>query len=66
MKPLRMEGLTKEFRMGLRGRRILALDRLDLEVEQGEIFWFWGPQTAGYFGWGIMERSRYVSPSILK
>jgi ABC-2 type transport system ATP-binding protein len=47
MTPLRVAGLSKEFRLGIRGRRILAIDRLDLEVEQGEIFGFLGPNGAG-------------------
>ena len=47
MKPLRIVGLTKEFRLGLRGQRLLAVDHLDLEVEQGEIFGFLGPNGAG-------------------
>lgn len=47
MKPLQIVGLTKEFRLGLRGRRVLVLDRLDLEVEQGEIFGFLGHNGAG-------------------
>jgi ABC-2 type transport system ATP-binding protein len=47
MKPLQIRGLTKEFRLGLRGRRVLVLDRLDLEVEQGEIFGFLGHNGAG-------------------
>lgn len=47
MKPLQITGLTKEFRLGLRGRRVLVLDRLDLEVEEGEIFGFLGHNGAG-------------------
>lgn len=47
MKPLQIRGLTKEFRLGLRGRRVLVLDRLDLEVEQGEVFGFLGHNGAG-------------------
>jgi ABC-2 type transport system ATP-binding protein len=47
MKPLQIRGLTKEFRLGLRGRRVLVLDRLDLDVEQGEIFGFLGHNGAG-------------------
>lgn len=41
------EGLTKEYRLGMRGRRVLALDRLHLKVEEGEIFGFLGPNGAG-------------------
>ncbi len=47
MKPLRMSGLTKEYRLGLRQRRVVALDHLDLEVEEGEIFGFLGHNGAG-------------------
>src|SRR3989454_851293 len=47
MKPLRIEGLTKEFRLGLGRKRVVALDHLDLEVEQGEIFGFLGHNGAG-------------------
>src|SRR5438105_2882324 len=47
MKPLRVEGLTKEFRLGLGRQRVMALDRLDLEVEPGEIFGFLGHNGAG-------------------
>ena len=32
MKPIRIAGLTKEFRLGLGRRRVVALDHLDLEV----------------------------------
>jgi len=47
VKPLRIEGLTKEFRLGLGRQRVVALDRLDLEVEPGEIFGFLGHNGAG-------------------
>jgi ABC-2 type transport system ATP-binding protein len=47
MKPIRIVGLTKEFRLGLRRRRSLAVNGLDLEVEHGEIFGFLGPNGAG-------------------
>jgi ABC-2 type transport system ATP-binding protein len=47
MKPLRIEGLTKEFRLGLGRQRVVALDHLDLAVEQGEIFGFLGHNGAG-------------------
>src|SRR5437588_4179098 len=47
MKPLRIAGLTKEFRLGLGRQRVVALDRLDLEVEPGEIFGFLGRNGAG-------------------
>lgn len=47
MTPLRIEGLTKEFRLGFGRQRVLAVDRLDLAVGQGEIFGFLGPNGAG-------------------
>jgi ABC-2 type transport system ATP-binding protein len=47
MKPIRILGLTKEFRLGLRRRLSVVVDGLDLEVEQGEIFGFIGPNGAG-------------------
>jgi len=47
MNPIRIVGLTKEFRLGLGMRRSTAVDGLDLEVEQGEIFGFLGPNGAG-------------------
>jgi len=47
MTPIRISGLTKEFRLGLRRRRSVAVDGLDLEVEEGEIFGFLGPNGAG-------------------
>lgn len=47
MKPIRIVGLTKEFRLGLSRRRNLAVRGLSLEVEQGEIFGFLGPNGAG-------------------
>jgi len=47
MKPIRIIGLTKEFRLGLRRHRSLAVNGLDLEVEPGEIFGFLGPNGAG-------------------
>jgi ABC-2 type transport system ATP-binding protein len=47
MKPIRIVGLTKEFRLGLWRRRSLAVNGLDLEVEPGEIFGFLGPNGAG-------------------
>lgn len=47
MKPLRIEGLTKFYQRGFRNQKVVALDRLDLEVEAGEIFGFLGPNGAG-------------------
>ena len=47
MTPIRTNELTKEFRLGLGRQRVVALDRLNLEVHQGEIFGFLGHNGAG-------------------
>jgi len=49
MTPIRIEGLTKVFHVGLGWPRrvVTVLDHLDLEVHQGEIFGFLGPNGAG-------------------
>lgn len=44
---IRTEGLTKVFKAGFWGRKILALSDLNLEVVEGEIFGFLGPNGAG-------------------
>ena len=44
---LRTEGLTKTFEVGVRRRRVQAVQDLSLTVEQGEIFGFVGPNGAG-------------------
>lgn len=44
---VKTEGLTKVFRLGLRGRRITAVHRVDLAIERGEIFGFLGANGAG-------------------
>jgi ABC-2 type transport system ATP-binding protein len=41
------EQLTKQFVVGLRQRRVTALQGLDLQVNAGEIFGFLGPNGAG-------------------
>ena len=41
------KNLSKEFRVGFRMKRVLALDDLNLEVEKGEIFGYIGPNGAG-------------------
>jgi ABC-2 type transport system ATP-binding protein len=41
------EALTKTFEVGLRRRRVNAVEDLSLSVEQGEIFGFVGPNGAG-------------------
>jgi ABC-2 type transport system ATP-binding protein len=44
---LRTEGLTKTFEVGLRRRRVHAVEDLTLSVNEGEIFGFVGPNGAG-------------------
>jgi ABC-2 type transport system ATP-binding protein len=44
---LRTQALSKTFKVGFWGRRVAALDRLDLEVLRGEVFGFLGPNGAG-------------------
>jgi len=47
MSILRIENLTKEYSTGFFGRKFRALNKLNLEVEEGEIFGFLGPNGAG-------------------
>jgi ABC-2 type transport system ATP-binding protein len=44
---IRIEGVSKMFREGLRGRRVQALTDLTLHIRQGEVFGFLGPNGAG-------------------
>ncbi len=44
---IRTEGLTKIFDGDRRTGKIVAVDRLDLDVPQGEVFGFLGPNGAG-------------------
>jgi len=44
---LRLEKLTKVFEVGVRRRRLCAVDDLTLSVEKGEVFGFVGPNGAG-------------------
>jgi ABC-2 type transport system ATP-binding protein len=44
---LKTEGLRKTFKVGFWGRSVTALEGLDLEVRQGEVFGFLGPNGAG-------------------
>lgn len=44
---VRTAALTKVFRLGLRGRPMTAVYRVDLDIEQGEIFGFLGANGAG-------------------
>jgi ABC-2 type transport system ATP-binding protein len=47
MEPIRIEGLVKIYKKGLRQQRVLAVDDLHLSVAEGEIFGFLGPNGAG-------------------
>jgi ABC-2 type transport system ATP-binding protein len=48
MDAIRTEGLTKHYTVGFwRPRPYVALDRLDLQVDVGELFGFLGPNGAG-------------------
>ena len=44
---IQIEGLGKTYRLGLRMRRVVALESLDLQVEEGSVFGFVGPNGAG-------------------
>ena len=44
---VRTEALTKVFKLGLRGRPMTAVSRVDLAIEPGEIFGFLGANGAG-------------------
>ena len=44
---IRTEGLTKTFEVDRKVGKITAVDRLDLDVRQGEVFGFLGPNGAG-------------------
>lgn len=40
-------GISKEFKEGITGKSVKALEALDLEIQQGEVFGFLGPNGAG-------------------
>jgi ABC-2 type transport system ATP-binding protein len=42
-----INGISKEFKEGIAGKRVRALDGLVLEIKQGEVFGFLGPNGAG-------------------
>lgn len=44
---IKTENLTKVFKIGFMGRKVTALNNLNLEVNNGEIFGFLGPNGAG-------------------
>jgi ABC-2 type transport system ATP-binding protein len=47
MEAIRIEGLVKVYKKGLRRQKVLAVDDLHLTVAEGEIFGFLGPNGAG-------------------
>src|SRR5437667_1082301 len=47
MTPIRTDGMNKEYGLGLVSQRVVAFDRLNLELHQGEIFGFLGHNGAG-------------------
>jgi ABC-2 type transport system ATP-binding protein len=42
-----IQGISKEFKEGITGKRVRALEPLDLEITSGEVFGFLGPNGAG-------------------
>lgn len=44
---LKVEALSKTFKVGFWGRKVTAVQQLDLEVRRGEVFGFLGPNGAG-------------------
>jgi len=42
-----IQGISKEFKEGITGKKIKALEGLDLEIMRGEVFGFLGPNGAG-------------------
>lgn len=44
---IKLVGVSKLFKEGIRGKKVAALDNLDLEIRQGDVFGFLGPNGAG-------------------
>ncbi len=42
-----ISGISKEFKEGIAGKRVKALESLQLEIHRGEVFGFLGPNGAG-------------------
>ncbi len=47
MEPIKIEGISKVYRKGLRRQKVLAVNDLSMSVLEGEIFGFIGPNGAG-------------------
>lgn len=44
---IELQGLTKDFAVGLRGLRLRAIDRLNLRIERGQVYGLLGPNGSG-------------------
>ena len=44
---IRFDGISKEYKEGITGKGVKAVEDLTLEIEQGEVFGFLGPNGAG-------------------
>ncbi len=44
---IRIQNISKEFKEGITGKRVKAIEALDLEIKHGEVFGFLGPNGAG-------------------
>ncbi|MBI4746632.1 MAG: ATP-binding cassette domain-containing protein [Deltaproteobacteria bacterium] len=44
---IKIEGISKEFKEGLRAKKVMAVEDLSLDVHKGEVFGFLGPNGAG-------------------
>lgn len=42
-----IQGISKEFKENIGGKKVKALSRLDLKIDKGEVFGFLGPNGAG-------------------
>jgi ABC-2 type transport system ATP-binding protein len=42
-----IDHISKEFKEGITGKRVKAIEALDLEIKKGEVFGFLGPNGAG-------------------
>lgn len=44
---IKIQNISKKFKEGITGKRVQALEGLDLEIKRGEVFGFLGPNGAG-------------------